>query len=124
MADYAILWQRGARHKLLAYFRDWDRAGRLYLADAASCPRDRRGELFPVYKSIHKDRVVFNRIPQNFWERPLERFSATTPVGAELVELEIPPGSSARLFSEDLADFYPSFVASPQRAVTNAVAYR
>ncbi len=48
-------------------------------------------------------------------------FSATTPSGVELVELEIPHGSVARSFSEDLANYYPSFMATPHRAVTNAV---
>ncbi len=103
--SYKLLWQRGSKVSLLDYLAQWDRAGRLYLADSKFCPKSRRGELFPVYKSATKDRVVFNRIPQNAWELPLSSFSRFTPSGVDIVELGIPRSSAARIFSEELADF-------------------
>ena len=56
------------------------------------------------------------------YERHLGGYSAQTPGAADLVELLIPRGSTARIWAEDLSDFYPAFEASEERAATNALA--
>ena len=80
----------------MGHLLQWDRAKRLLLVDAENVPANQRGEVFPVFKSVDEDRVVFNRIPRNSVERHIRGASQSTPCGAELCELHIPIGHRAR----------------------------
>ena len=103
--------------------RQWDAAGRLQLEHPRFAAADEQGSLFPVYKDADTDRIVFNRIPRNRKEFHLPGFSRFTIAGSDLVDLFVPPGSSARFCTDDLADCYPAMVASSARARSNALAF-
>ena len=69
------------------------------------------GTLFAVYKSEDKDRIVFNGIPQNMLEAHLPGFAKLLPSGADFADLILDPGDKIRIFSDDLSDCLPSFMA-------------
>ena len=115
--------QRGATSDVLAFMWQWDRHGRLHLEPPWMTPRSEQGSLFPVWKSDTEDRVVFNRIPRNSKEFHLPGHAKFTVGGHELCEIQVPPNSQMRLFSDDLSDAFPSFVASKARARSNALAW-
>ena len=48
-------------------------------------------------------------------------FSALTPAASDLIEIEVPNGHTAYVYTEDLNDFYPAFSGNLNRAATNAV---
>ena len=85
--------------------------------------RDQQGSLVAVPKSETQDRVVFNRIPRNAHEVHLPGYARFGIGGHELADIEVPPGASLRLFSDDLSDAVPAFRASRARGASNALAW-
>ena len=113
--------QRSCSSELVDYLRRWDDAGRLLLVETGGVAPGDCGGLFPVPKDEHTDRIVFNRVPRNAREVHLNGYAKFTVSGHDLVDLEVPEGSSVRIWSEDISDFFPAFVASPARGRTNAL---
>ena len=99
-----------------------DTAGRLHLARPEEAPVGDRMNVLAVYKSETVDRTVWDRRRRNCREAHLKGAASDLPGGYELCELEVPVGEKAFVFADDIADMYPTFIAPPERAVTNAMA--
>ena len=54
-----------SRAEALEFIQKLDRAGRLYLSDTTSCPKEDRMNLLAVYKSAEVDRTVWDRRRRN-----------------------------------------------------------
>ena len=99
-----------------------DKAGRLHLARPGEALAEDRMNVIAVYKSVEVDRIVWDRRRRNVKEAHLKGAACDLPGGYELSEIEVPPGLKAHVFADDIADMYPTFVASRERAITNAMA--
>ena len=113
---------RSQRRELLQFARQLDLAGKLHLALPEEAPAEDRVNLLAVYKSAQLDRTVWDRRRRNWREAHLRGAAAELPAGYDFAEFELGPAEAAYVFSDDLADFYPSVDASEARAVTNALA--
>jgi len=118
------LGQTAKKKELLKYFGQWDDKHHLLLLPGAEVGPTQTGELFPLFKSEDQQRVVFNRIPGNMHEVALKGAEQDIVAAAALVDFEVPVGHFAFLFSEDLEDMYPSFLASEEMAATNVVGFK
>jgi len=101
--------QRGSDRALRDFYQQWDTvdqlvlaAAALVLAAAADVPLAERGSWLGVPKSAEVDRMVFNRIPRNRRELPLEGCSRFTPSGADLTDLHVPHGCDLFVWAEDI----------------------
>ena len=115
--------QAGKKEVLLEFFTQWDSTDQLELVDAVDVPPAERGTWFRVPKDETTDRTIFNRIPRNRLECPLEGMSRLTPSGPDLCDFEVPDDCCVFLWAEDISDYYPAFTCSKARARTNAVAW-
>ena len=108
--------------EVLKYVRSWDAGDKLELAlpDEVSD----RFQHIAVPKDAHKDRVVSDRRRRNAREFHLRGASSHMPSGPLLCEYELQDGQELRVYSDDLADMFPSFPVPWERALTNAVALR
>jgi hypothetical protein len=114
--------QSGEEGELVAYAKSWDKQGKLWLCGEDEVPSGKRSKFIPVWKDEHTDRIVHDRRRMNAMEAHLGGSSRDLASAADFIEMEVPPGWEARLWTDDLIDMYPSFVASKERAQTNAVA--
>ena len=97
-----------------------DSAGRQYLALPEEAFKDQRMSLIAVYTNPTVDRTVWERRRRNDPEVNLKGSTGDMPVGYDLTEIEVPAGQYAYLFCDDVSEMYPSFIAPPSRARTNA----
>ena len=128
-ANHQLLWskrvplcQQSTPKGVVGNLGQWDAKHRLHLAYPRCLPRIPHGEICEVPKDASSTRVVFNRIPRNTFELHLSGASETIPAAHALVDLFLPSGSVARISSEDLSDYYPSFIGTLDRAHTNVLA--
>ena len=99
-----------------------DKAGRLHLARPGEALADDRIHLIAVYKRVEVDRTSWDRRRRNVKEAHLKGAACDLPGGYELCEVEVLPGLKAHTFADDIADMYPTFVASREHAIINAMA--
>ena len=98
-----------------------DKVGRLHLARPDEALAEDRMNVVTVYKSVEVDRTVWDRRRRNVKEFHLKGAACDLPGGYELCIVEVPPGLKAHVFADDIADMHPAFVASRERAITNAM---
>ena len=115
------LFQHGSTPGLMKFLKQWDVHDRLMLVDSKQVAHDERGELFEVIKDADATRVVFNRIPRNRKETHLAGAASLTPSGHAFCDIVIPEGEVLRLSAEDLSDYFPAFIGTRERALTNAL---
>ena len=113
---------RAPRKEALEFVQQLDAAGRLVLALPEEAPAGERMNLIAVYKNEAIDRTVWDRRRRNHIEYHIRGAAASLPAGYELCEIEVTPGTKAFLYVDDVADMYPSFVSTRERALTNALA--
>ena len=99
------LFQHGTSDGVMQFLRQWDEHGRLALFPSGTVPRGEWGELFEVVKDADATRVVFNRIPRNYYEVHLPGAAASTPSGIAFVDVQLHQGEELRLFTEDVSDY-------------------
>ena len=78
--------------------------------------------LISVYKSPTVDRTVWDRRRRNYLEQHLKGAASDMPAGYDLTDIEVPNGHYAHSFCDDVSEMYPSFIAPPSRARSNAIA--
>ena len=111
------------REEAIAFAKQLDRAGRLFLATPEEAPKEDRMNVLAVYKSEDIDRTVWDRRRRNFREVHLSGAAADLPTGYDLTDVELPGEDyKAYLFLDDVSDMYPCFVSSTDRAKTNCLA--
>lgn len=115
------MFQHGSSEGIILFLKQWDAHDRLSLFPAGSVPRCDWGELFEVAKDSESTRVVFNRVPRNEAEIHLPGAASTTPSGAAFCDIFLGKEEVLTFDSEDLSDFYPAFVGSAARAVSNVI---
>ena len=120
--DIPIAKFRAPRTEALEFIRQLDKTGRLFLSEPELAPKGERMSLIAVFKNAEIDRTVWDRRRRNNLEFHIRGAAACLPAGYELTELCVGPGMQAYLYTDDIADMYPSFLASAERARTNALA--
>ena len=113
--------QYSSSAEIVALARRWDDFGKLHLASPDECPNNQRHRLLPTPKDLEEDRLVHDRRWRNRYEHHLRGAARRLPSGADFVDFCLGPQEVAHLDSDDLKHCYPSFRASRQRALTNAV---
>ena len=104
------------REEAIAFAKQLDRAGRLFLATPEEAPKEDRMNVLAVYKSEDIDRTVWDRRRRNFREVHLSGAAADLPTGYDLTDVELPGEDyKAYLFLDDVSDMYPCFVSSTDR---------
>ena len=113
--------QYSSAGEIVALARRWDKFDKLHLAPPDACPNSQRHRLLPTPKDADEDRLVHDRRWRNRYEHHLRGAARRLPSGADFVDFCLGPQEVAYLDSDDLTHCYPSFRASKQRALTNAV---
>ena len=122
MSDVPLSHFGADRVEALKFANLIDEGGRLHLARPSEALAEDRMNVIAVYKSMEVDRTVWDRRRRNVKEAHSKGAACDLPGGYELCEIEVPPGLKAHYFADDIGDMYPTFVASRERAVTNAMA--
>ncbi|CAE7424252.1 unnamed protein product [Symbiodinium sp. CCMP2592] len=99
-----------------------DDSGRLRLfADSEIRPRLRNG-LFSVAKDSSRDRMVLDARPPNQAEETEARWIRSLGTLEQFQFIYLPEDSNIEIHTEDLKEFYHSFIVGEQRAMRNALA--
>jgi len=122
-------WPTGARaarvhatpQELMQLLRKWDAVGALRLVPADRVPKIARLGLFTVYKDSQSDRLILNPTVRNERSRSLRSATSRLPQGYLLTAIHLRPNERLRICSDDLREFYYTFLVSPARAELNAL---
>ena len=122
-------WPAGARparvhatpQELMHLLRKWDAVGALRLVPADRVPRISRLGLFTVYKDSSYDRLILNPTVRNERSRTLRSATSRLPQGYLLTAVHLRPREHLRMCSDDLREFYYTFLVSPARSDFNAL---
>ena len=117
--DYPAGKIHATKAEFSAFLKKWDDVGSLLLAPASSSTRAFRCGAFGVPKDVESERFIINPMAVNSTMRKVSRCSSSLSPGSLLCGLVLPRGRGLLVNSDDLRDFYHSFVVSPARARRN-----
>ena len=101
-----------------------DQVKRLHLVDAASCRRGFENGLFCIPKDLGRDRMILDARRANACEESEKRWIYSLGSLQQFQHVFLEPEEDARLYAEDLREFYHCFRIGAQRRIRNALAGR
>ena len=109
------------RSEFLQFCKVLDKSDRVDLHPVRSIPPWRLSQFLALWKSQSLDRTLQDRRDPNEEEETPEADSRDMPTGERLCDFHLTGDEVLILSKSDADDCYPSYVATPERAVTNAV---
>ena len=109
------------RQELLLLARTWDEAGCLAIFPAAAVRRDEAVGLFTVAKDRDYDRLIVNPAVLNSRMATISRQTRTLAPGSMFSLIALAPDEALRLSSDDLREYYHTFIVSRARAKRNCI---
>ena len=109
------------RQELLLLARTWDEAGCLAIFPAAAVRRDEAVGLLTVAKDQDYDRLIVNPTVLNSRTATISRQTRTLAPGSMFSLIALAPDEALRLSSDDLREFYHTFIVSRARAKRNCI---
>ena len=109
------------RQELLLLSRTWDEAGCLAIFPAAAVRRDEAVGLFTVAKDQDYDRLIVNPTVLNSRMATISRQTRTLAPGSMFSLIALAPDEALRLSSDDLREYYHTFIVSRARAKRNCI---
>ena len=101
-----------------------DQVKRLHLEDAASCRKGFENGLFCIPKDLVRDRMILDARRANACEESEKRWIYSLGSLQQFQHVFLEPEEDARLYAEDLREFYHCFKIGAQRRIRNALAGR
>ena len=105
----------------LGFLELLDQTGRLALVPPSEVTMDYRNGVFAIPKDESRDRMVLDARPPNLLEHPEKRWIKSLGSMAQFSHIFLRPEEEARLFAEDLREFYHAFIISKERQRRNAL---
>ena len=105
----------------LGFLELLDQTGRLALVPPSEVSMDYRNGVFAIPKDESRDRMVLDARPPNLLEHPEKRWIKSLGSMAQFSHIFLRPEEEARLFAEDLREFYHAFIISKERQRRNAL---
>ncbi len=115
---------RGKQKEVMGLLKKLDATNRLALLDPKTVRKGREAGLFSLMKNTTTDRLILDARPANELEVGINDWTASMATIVPLLDLVIPPQSSALAAGEDLRDYYYYFLVSPSRCTRNAIKYK
>ena len=112
---------RIARRDKLALLEKLDSVERLALVPSSSIRQGYENGLFTVPKDEVRDRMVLDARPPNCLEDNTDVWIRSLGSLVQFQHFFLEPNEDARLFAEDLREFYHAFSISPSRVLRNAL---
>ena len=112
---------RVARRDKLALLEKLDSVERLALVPSSSIRQGYENGLFTVPKDEVRDRMVLDARPPNCLEENTDLWIRSLGSLVQFQHFFLEPNEDARLFAEDLREFYHAFSISPSRVLRNAL---
>ena len=110
---------RASRRRTLDLYRLLASSGRLVVVPAESVRPDDQVGAFAVYKDEARDRMIVDARPPNRRLKTLGRWTRTLAMAASLLNVSLEPGQVLALYSDDLTDYYHTFVVSREQTMKN-----
>ena len=110
------------RAEILQLARTWDERGCLALFDVQSVRRDEAVGVFAVPKDADYDRLILNPTVVNGRMATVSEQTRTLAPGSMLCLIGLRPNERLRFSSDDLREYYYTFIVSEARAKRNSLA--
>ena len=110
------------RAEILQLARTWDERGCLALFDVQSVRRDEAVGAFAVPKDADYDRLILNPTVVNGRMATVSEQTRTLAPGSMLCLIGLRPNERLRFSSDDLREYYCTFIVSEARAKRNSLA--
>ena len=113
-----------SRAEVLALAEKWDQLGACRLVQCSSVPDIEAVGMFAVPKDEQYDRLILNPTVVNSRSFAYSNFTRTIAPGYLISMISLAPREQLMISSDDLCEFYYTFVVSEKRAKRNAVGIR